>query len=128
MTRTVEQIKAELAAAELAYNTAMDAVRHLKAIDRVQNEGGEGYSQHEAACERLHDQHFPGIKVLRRELFAAEWTLEVLEQRRATWNDAVKPWVEARKNPSTKELLALQTRLGYTLADLRAAKDLHGIK
>jgi hypothetical protein len=106
----------------------MDAVRQLKAIDRVQNEGGEGYSQHESACERLHDQHFGGIKALRRELFAAEWTAEILEQRRAEWNDAVKPWIVARKNPSTKELLALQDRLGYSLADIKLAKDLHGGK
>ena len=40
MTKTIEQIKAELAV--LANQRA-----HLKAMDKLQNEGGEGYSAYD---------------------------------------------------------------------------------
>lgn len=126
-TLTVDQLKAEFARLEAEYNAATAKVRKLRAYDRVVNEGGEGFSSAEAASQRVYEEFGPQLNAINKELFAREWTLEVFNGRRAAWNAEVKVWVDAKRNPSTKDLLALQDRLGYSLGDMRAAKALLGV-
>jgi hypothetical protein len=118
---TIAELKQALAAAEAAYKADDAAAKKQQAHDRVVNEGGGGYSRAEAMSEAAYNKHLPIIKAAKDALFAATWTREVFEERRATWN------AEVVKTKSIKELLALQNRLGYTQADLKKAKDLLGL-
>lgn len=89
-----------------------------RAYNRIQNEGGEGYER-DSVPEALKQEWLDAEKAE----FAATWTLEVLMARRAAWNDAV-----ARRAPKTSAAVAqIQRDMGYTLADIKRAKALHGI-
>jgi hypothetical protein len=113
--------KQALAAHQAAWATRS---KRLRAMDRVQNEGGEGYSSFEAESEK----NFEVERPLLRAAFAEEWTFEVLQARRAEWNAQMAPYIAAKKTITTRELLAIQDRLGYTMNQLTLAKELHGIK
>ena len=128
MTKTIEQITAELAAAKLAYEATKRWIQRLRAIDRIQNEGGEGYSRYEEASESLYAEHQPTITALEKELFAAIWTPEVTAERRIAWNAGL-PAVLAAKTPRAQHdaLDALIARLGYSHHDLGRAKKINGI-
>ncbi len=119
---TITELKSAVQAAEAAYEAARAKIRGLKSVDRVMNEGGEGYSCHEAESERLYNHHAPIIKAAKAALFAAEWTPEVFAERRAAWNAGVA------KSKSNQDIAALQQRLGFTVYDIRAAKEMLGIK
>jgi len=103
----------------LAAHRAAWAVRaaKLKAIDRVQNEGCEGYSSFGVESEKNFGLELPLIQAA----FVEEWTLEVLTQRRAAWNAQVV------KCKSNGEVAALAKSLGYSHTDLAKAKNLHGV-
>lgn len=88
--------------------------KQLKAMDRVQNEGGEGYSQYEAESEK----NFYAEQPLIAAAFAEEWTLEVFTARRAAWN------AEVVKCKTHRAVSDLAQRLGYGLSDLKKAKDI----
>ena len=92
-------------------------------IDKVVNEGGEGYSQAEVNAERA------GIAALKAEAatFAAEWTIEVFTARRAAWNAEMKALVAAKKPATANTIVPIVKRLGYGAAQLQRAKALHGI-
>lgn len=119
---TIAELKSAVQAAEAAYEAACAQIKHLKAVDRVVNEGGEGFSSYENASQRLYEHHSPLITAARKALFAAEWTPEVFAERRAAWNASVA------KTKSHKDLAALQQRLGFAFRDLQAAKELLGVK
>lgn len=119
---TIAELKNAVQAAEAAYEAARAKIRGMKKIDRVMNEGGEGYSSYEAESERLYNHHAPIIKAAEAALFAAEWTPAVFAERRAAWNAGV---AQAKSNA---DITALQNRLGYGINDLRAAKELLGIQ
>ena len=128
MTKTIEQITAELASAKMAYEAAKRGIQRLRAIDRIQNEGGEGYSRYEDASEALYVEHQPAITALEKELFAATWTPEVTGERRAAWNASLSA-VRAAKTPTAQHdaLDALIARLGYSHHDIARAKAINNI-
>lgn len=115
--RTTEAIKAEIATLDAEY--AVSAKR-AKYYDRVVNEGGEGYS----TLEELSHAHYLAGKKLRDELFAAEWTLEVLTERRKIWNEEVQ-----KSKPKTHaDKCDIEDRLGFSFDALKRAKEMHGVK
>jgi predicted nuclease of restriction endonuclease-like RecB superfamily len=87
-------------------------------IDKLQNEGGEGYSQAEV------NQESAGLAKLAAEqaAFAAEWTAEVLAARKAAWNAEVMA-VGRAMNGSHFQRIA--KKLGYSLNEINRAKALH---
>lgn len=111
--RTTTEIKAEI-----------DTIRKaMNGYNRLVNEGGEGYV--------AEDQRIPALAaefiVAQSAEFAAEWTVETTAARRAAWNAEVAPLVAAGKPVKPEVVKAVETKLGYTLADIARAKKLHGI-
>ncbi len=103
-------------------------------IDRVVNEGGEGYSQaavnadnarrvREAASEAA----FYAEQASEPARFAAEWTLAVFTARRAAWNAEMQALIAAKKPATANTIVPIVKRLGYGVAQLQRAKALHGI-
>ncbi len=128
MTKTIEQITAELSAAKQAYDAAKRGIQRLRAVDRVQNEGGEGYSRYEDASESLFAEHQPAITALEKELFAAIWTPEVTAERRSAWNSGLSAVRDAKTPKAQHDALdALIARLGYSHHDISRAKAINGI-
>lgn len=110
MTKTVEQVKAALA-------TLAQEKARLKAMDRIQNEGGEGYSAYEVKGEEVALKE----QALYDELFAIEWTAEVTETRRAAWNGEMQKLIAAKKQVNAQVLAEITARVGFTMADLKKA-------
>lgn len=102
-----------------AIQTEIDAIRAKdRAYNRLQNEGGEGYER-DSVPASLRQEWLDAEKAE----FAAAWTLDVLTARRAAWNEAV-----ARRQPKTfAAARELERDMGYTIADIKRAKALHGI-
>ena len=124
MSNTTE-LKAQLAAVTAEWDSRRAAVQHLRSVDRVQNEGAEGFSSYEAAIERLAGEYMPKVSALAAAIFAAEWTAEVTSARRAAWNSEITKMGAKIKLEALKALVA---RLGYSQNDIARAKALHGIK
>lgn len=120
-----DELAAQLEAVNLEWDAKRRAIQHLRSVDRVLNEGGEGYSAYEAAAARLADEYLPRVSELTNAIFAAEWTADVTADRRETWNGEIRK-MGAKITPGA--LKALITRLGYGQADIVRAKALHGIK
>lgn len=118
MTRTIEQIKADIAAVDAALDAALKSAKRQSKVDRAMNEGGEGYAHGDVMSGAAFDAWSKAVTPLKAELFAAEWTPEVTASRRAAWNAAM---VAAGKQITTRQLLAIQTKLGFTMADLKKA-------
>lgn len=116
MTKTIEQINAELAV--LANQRA-----HLKAMDKLQNEGGEGYSAYEDQAMEIARKEY----ALEQELFAIEWTAEVTTARRAVWNGEMQKLVAAKKQATTKILNEVSIRIGFTMVDLKKAISINNL-
>lgn len=116
MTKTIEQINAELAV--LANQRA-----HLKSMDKLQNEGGEGYSAYEDQAMEIARKEY----ALEQELFAIEWTAEVTTARRAVWNGEMQKLVAAKKQATTKILTEVSSRIGFTLVDLKKAISINNL-
>ena len=117
----VTTLKQAVAAAEAAYKNDMAGLAAAKRYDAVVNEGGGGYSTSEALSEAATEKHWPIIKAAKEALFAAVWTRAEFDIRRADWNAKVV------KTKSYKDLAALEKSLGYTAADLKKAKEMHGL-
>jgi len=100
----------------LAAHRAVWAVRskQLKAIDRIQNEGGEGYGRFEDEGEKNFGLELPLIQAA----FVEEWTADVLAARGSVWNAGVA------KCKSNGQQAALAKAIGYSLSDLKKAKAL----
>jgi hypothetical protein len=81
-------------------------------MNRLQNEGGEGYDYMDSAR----------LSALVDELTEAEWTRDTTIARRAEWNAAVKALGRA---PMPTDIAPIQKRLGYRMDDLRAAVKRH---
>jgi hypothetical protein len=113
--KTVEQLTAELKAAEAAMDAEMKGAGKFRESDKVMNEGGGGYSRSESLSEAAFNRNMPKIKAAKQALFEAVWTPEVTASRRAAWN------TEVAKTRSTKDLLALQKKLGFVHAELKQA-------
>lgn len=110
MTKTIEQIKAELSA-------LANQKKNLKAYDKLQNEGGEGYSAYDDKGEEIARKEY----ALEQELFAIEWTAEVTTARRAMWNGEMQKLVAAKQQATTKTLNEISGRIGFTMIDLKKA-------
>jgi hypothetical protein len=91
-------------------------------IDRVLNEGGEGYS---LAADQA-DQAAMTAYQAAKAAFAAEWTLEVLAARRAAWNAEMQALIDAGKQLGPATVQPIIKKLGYSLTDIKTAKALHG--
>jgi hypothetical protein len=61
------------------------------------------------------------------DAFAAEWTLEVTQARRAAWNAEVDASIAKGIKPDGRLAYKIEQRLGYTLDDLKRAKALHNM-
>lgn len=116
MTKTIEQIKAELAV--LANQRA-----HLKAMDKLQNEGGEGYSAYDDQAMSIARKEY----ALEQELFAIEWTAEVTTARRAVWNGEMQKLAAEKKQVTTKILEDVSSRIGFKLSDLKKAISINNL-
>lgn len=118
--RTPEQIQADIISLNAQYRRQASKAA---AYDRLQNEGGEGYSTYEDVSET----HYSKLKALKAELLAAEWTKEVTTERRAAWNAMVKAASARGENWSGKDQVAAEQSIGFTLSDLRQAIKLHNL-
>lgn len=111
--RTTTEIQAEITKIRDADNR----------YNQVVNEGGEGYAR-DSVPDALRAEYLAAEQAE----FAATWTAETTAARRAAWNAGVAKLTAARGNNVTgHHLRALATSLGYTLADIKRAKALHGI-
>lgn len=90
-------------------------------MDRVQNEGGDGYSHAEALASKNAAASFAATAEEMAEKFAAEWTFEVTAARRAAWN------TEAVKCKTISQVGALQRKLGFGPNDLKKAISMHSL-
>lgn len=107
---TIESIRAELEQAKA------DA-RKAAAYDRMVNEGGEGFETAEKHVDRVFE--------IAKRLFAAEWTREVFDARRAVWNARV---TALGAQVTIQQVQALEAELGFTQSELKSAKALHGVR
>jgi hypothetical protein len=113
MSRTSAQINAEIAALQAAD----------RAYNRVVNEGGEGYERNSVPATLVAEFH-----AAKDAEFAAEWTLDVLTERRAAWNAGVNALMSKHgRNVPVEAVSDLSLRLGYGVAEIGKAKRLHGI-
>lgn len=124
MTTTAE-LKARLVAIDAEWATKKQAIRHLRKYDRVQNEGGEGYSAYEDAAEKLAREYMPLTTDLMQQIFASEWTPEVTAERRAAWKAEIGKMSAKPIYPA--DLQKLIDRVGYSQHDIKRAMTLHGI-
>jgi hypothetical protein len=113
--KTVDQLTAELKAAEAVMDAEMKGAGKFIQSDKVMNEGGGGYSRSEDLSESAYNRNMPKIKAAKQALFAAVWTPEVTALRRAAWN------AEAASMRTTAQVLKLQSKLGFTGAELKSA-------
>lgn len=111
--RTTREIQAEITkirAADKRYN-------------QVVNEGGEGYER-DSVSDALRAEYLAAEQAE----FAATWTAEITAARRAAWNAGVaKLTAEHGNSVMGHHVRALADSLGYTLADIKRAKALHGL-
>lgn len=117
----INTLKQAVEAAEAEYKAALTGHKAAKRYDAVANEGGEGYSTSETLSEAAYNKHMPIISAAKDALFAATWTREVFDARRADWSARVI------KTKSYAQLAALEKQVGYTFVDLKKAKELHGL-
>lgn len=122
--RTVEQIKADMAKLDAENEGWQKQIKQAKKVDRVQNEGGGGYSHGDSLADMHGREYIRRRGELDKELFAAEWTREVTEQRRAAWNAEVSKL----RNPTVSAVGAIQRKLGYGPDAIKRAKALHGMQ
>lgn len=101
---------------EKEYDQKLEELKRLKKIDKLVNEGGEGYSSYENATEDLFYQYAPLIKQEKEEAFAAEWTKEVFAARREAWNVLAK---------QGKKRIEIEKAVGFSMDDLIKAKGMH---
>ncbi len=101
--RTLAEVNTEIATLKAA----------IAAHNRLQNEGGEGYTPHLQDLQALQAE-------ATEMAWAAEWTAETTAARRAEWNAAVKAAGKAANARKIGE------RLGYHMSDLAAAIKHHG--
>ena len=92
--------------------------------DRLQNEGGEGYSSEDDVFAKYSQQ----FEALQKEIaeeseisFKAEWTKEVTAERRAIWNKEVK----AKSSWTPAGVRGLEKRLGFEMGAMKKAVSMH---
>lgn len=122
--RTMDQIKADIAKLDAENEEWQKQIKRAKKVDRVQNEGGGGYSHGDALADERGREYIRRRGELDKELFAAEWTRDVTEKRRAAWNAEVSKL----KSPTVSAVGAIQRKLGYGPDAIKRAKALHGIQ
>jgi hypothetical protein len=110
--RTTTQIAADIKAA-----AARDSD-----YNRVMNEGGEGYERDTTAALRAE------YMASEKAEFAAVWTLDTTQARRAAWKTEMQALAAAKQPATAKTIGPIVKRLGYSLGDIQRAKALHNIK
>jgi len=100
--RTRQEIQAEIA------KVRADG----KAMNRLQNEGGEGY-------DHTNEARLSELAAELQAVVDSEWTVEVTTARRAAWNAEVHA---GNRNP-----VAIAAKVGFNFDDLRAAVKRHGL-
>lgn len=91
-----------------------------RAYNRALNEGGEGYERD--STEALEREWLAA----QAAEFAAVWTLDTLNARRAAWNAEMMALSAKRVTMTPKLMDSIIARLGYSLSDIKRAKALHG--
>lgn len=96
-------------------------------IDRVVNEGGEGYSlavdQRDVKVAR---EYYSEVERKNAE-FAATWTLEVTQARRTAWNAEMQALISAGQQATARTIPPIVKRLGYSFEDIQRAKRMHAL-
>lgn len=110
MTKTIDQLNAEIAALAVE-------IKFLKAQEKLQNEGGEGYCYWESKAEQQARLEYERDSIL----FAQEWTPEVTTARRAQWNAEMQKLIAAKQQATTRVLTEISSRLGFNMSDLTRA-------
>lgn len=95
-------------------------INAMQAADRrynnLVNEGGEGFERN-SVPESMQVAYTAALQAE----FAAEWTLDVLNARRAEWNAACT-------SGKYDNLPQIERATGLKLADIARAKTLHNVK
>ena len=81
----------------------------MKEIEKIINEGGDGYCTSTGAEEAY---------VLEAQSRRASWTLEATATRRSSWNAEL---AKAKKAGRKINLPEMEAKLGFCLADLKRA-------
>lgn len=123
----ITELKAQLAAIEAEWHSKINAAKNMRSLDALVNEGAEGYSIVEETQETLAEQCLPKVNAIKDAVFAAEWTIEATNARRAAWNAEMQALVAAKLPANAKTIPPIVKRLGYGPADIQRAKTLHGI-
>ena len=122
MTTAAERLKS----LEASRDARFAAVAHLKRVDRLQNEGGDGYSSYDEACRVIDDETSAELQKARQDAFAEEWTLEVFTARRVAWNAVMSQLKTPLAQNQARE--KTEKELGFSCAALIKAKELLGVK
>lgn len=116
-TASLETLKAELAALEMALKAAKKARKSYTAWG---NEGGEGYNPGDAKVETA----LNAVIVKKNEIFAAEWTQVETQARKAAWNAAVSRILAGRPTFGPQDLKAIEAAVGFSATDMKRAADM----
>ena len=118
----LDQLKKELAALEAEQ---AEKVKRLPAYDKAVNEGGGGYSHKDVIDEEYGEKKEPIIQQIRALEFAAEWTMEVFEERKAAYNAAIQK-LPAFPKPKVRDVANCEKELGFSRDELLRAKNMLG--
>lgn len=120
MTKTIETLQAEYAAAKAA-SDAINA-KH-RAWTNVQNEGRDGYNPHEGEMMQAAKAAGAAKTALDEAKFWQVWTADVFAARRVAWNTAMMalPGAKTGRVLGT-DMVAMEQRLGYTAQQMLKAK------
>ena len=123
----IDALKTQLAIVRADWDAGRAAANGLRAMDTVQNEGGEGFSARAARLDQLADKYGPQVLALESAIFAAEWTLEITQARRAAWNVEMQKLIAAKTPATPKTIGSIARMLGYNCGDLVRAKMHHAL-
>lgn len=89
-----------------------------KAINYLQNEGGEGYEQ-DSVPESLLTEFYTA----KEKEFWNEWTVETFNKRRKQWNEYVLSFDGQEGKVSLKQIVDFKNKNGWNLYDLKKANE-----
>jgi len=110
--RAIAEIKAEI----------KTLVEYDARINYLQNEGCEGYNQRHPKLRGLYNE----LEAAMDAAFAADWTVETTQARRAAWNAEIAKVAKNGKIDAA-DVTKIVDRLGYRMEDIVKAKKLHGM-
>ena len=120
--KTIAELNNELIAAKKELAEVQKAHR---LYNKIQNEGYEGYNPHDDDLDNAISKCSDIQRELDDAVLAAEWTPDVFAARRTDWVDGI---AKVTKNGmvAVADVKALEKRLGFTMSQLKRAKELNG--